>query len=599
MSLNLLKNGIEIIKKELFNMPNTPGVYRMLDQDEKILYIGKAKDLAKRIINYTQPNRLTERMKLAIAKTFRLEIITVESEAQALILEANLIKSLKPKYNILLKDDKSLPYVLLRQNHAYSQLLKFRGEKKIEGQYFGPFASPKIVDDTIEFLEKTFLLRNCTDSFFEGRKSACMQYQIKRCSAPCVGQISLDDYQKNCEHALAFLQGKNITLQNDLSILMQQASEKLEFEKAAKYRDQLRSLNYIQNKNANLFNLEEADVVGLAKFSNIACVQIFLFRNNQNYGNKSFFFEQVQDESEEKILAFFLTQFYQNNVSPKEIIIPYYPEEYDEIKQIFNFKLVIPKNGSKKQAIDFVQKNAILAIQRKFSEKQNNRDMLKEVQSLFSIKNPIKRIEVYDNSHISGTAAVGAVVVAGEEGFIKKDYRKYNIKDANTADDYAMLREVLERRLVKLKEMPDLLLIDGGEGHLSTAQNVLYSIGLNIPLVCISKGVDRNAGKEIFHQVNKAEFTLSKDLAVMKYLQILRDEVHRYAITSHRKKRSMAMNFSLLTQIPGIGKNRRKVLINHFTSIDEIRNASVLQLIKLEGISKHLAEEIHSFFRKN
>lgn len=593
----ILTHSIQIIKNELLNMPNKPGVYRMLDEQEKVLYIGKAKDLAKRIVNYTQVNRLCNRMKLAISQIKRLEIITTNTEAEALILEASLIKSLKPKYNILLTDDKSMPYILLRQDHEYSQVLKYRGKKDIIGQYFGPYASPKIVVDTIEFLEKNFLLRNCSDSFFSSRKNPCLQYQLKRCSAPCVGKISLIEYQKNVKQALSFLQGKTLELQLELSNLMQNASDNMEFEKAARYRDQLRSLNYIQNKNANLFNINNADIVAIVKDGDIACVQIFFFRNGQNYGNKCFFFDKVIDENVEIILSNFIAQFYQNNQIPQELITNIIPENLKELKEGLSLKIKLAKNDEVLKATKFVYDNAVQALNRKYKEKKQTSELLTQVQELFLIDKPIERIEIYDNSHISGSHAVGAMVVAGINGFNKKQYRKYNIKTTDNGDDYAMVKEVLTRRLSKLSDnKPDLLLIDGGEGQLTAAQNVLNQLDLNIPLVCISKGIDRNAGREVFHQKGKKEFTLDKHSPLMKYLQILRDEAHRYAITSHRLKRSKAIGFSNLKEIPGVGEKRRKLLINHFTSIQEIKDATIEQLKKIEGISQQIAEEIFKYF---
>jgi excinuclease ABC subunit C len=592
----LVEIGILIIKEALLSTPNLPGVYRMLDKNGKALYVGKAKDLAKRINSYTQISRLCQRMQKAISQTNKLEIITTNTEAQALILEANLIKSLKPKYNVLLKDDKSMPYILLREDHNFAQLVKFRGARTIKGIYFGPFASSRIVKDTIEFLEKTFLLRNCSDSFFSNRKNACMQYQLKRCSAPCVGKISSLDYANNVKQALAFLQGKNLTLQRELSLNMQRSSDLMKYEEAAKYRDQLRSLNYIQNKNTNLFNLEDADVIGIVKDGNLACLQIFLFRNGQNYGNRCIFFDQVIDEEIEKILSIFLLQFYQNNQSPKETIVNLPPEEMDLLSEALGIKIIIPKAGDKLKAVQFATDNAKTAINRKYSEKSRNKLLLEQVQQLFDIKNPIERIEIYDNSHIMGSHAVGAMVVAGPNGFNKKSYRKYNINSTKIGDDYSMLQEVLTRRLNNLTEKPDLLLIDGGGGHLNIASQVLEKLSLDIPLVCISKGKDRNAGKELFHQINKTPFTLDNTLPIMHYLQTLRDEAHRFAITEHRKKRSQAINFSILNQIPGIGPKRRKALINHFTSMKEIEEASIEQLSKLEGINQKIAVDIFKYF---
>ncbi len=592
----MIKNAIELIKKELLNMPKLPGVYRMLDPNSKVLYVGKAKDLSKRVANYTQANRLNERMRLAISQTAKLEIITTETEAQALLLEASLIKSLKPKYNILLKDDKSMPYILVRTDHDFPQLSKFRGEKKLDGQYFGPFASSKIVEEIIEFLEKTFLLRNCTDYFFSSRKTACMQYQIKRCSAPCVNKIIKQDYAQNVRRVIDFLQGKSINLQQELTKFMQEASEKLEYEKAAIYRDQLKKLNYIQNKNANLFNIENADVVGICSQGSITSIQLFIFRNGQNYGNKSFLYENVEETEINQLLTIFIAQFYQHNTPPKELILPIKPENDDELIENFGFKVTYPKSGEKLKALNFAQNNAEISTNRKLQEKSQNQILLKQVQDLFAIQSPIKRIEVYDNSHIMGTNAVGAMIVATEDGFNKKQYRKYNIKTTNEADDYAMLQEVLTRRLKNLENTPDLMLIDGGVGHLTVAKQVLDSFGLQFPLVCISKGPERNAGRENFHQYGKASFTLDKSLPVMKYLQRLRDEAHRFAVTAHRIKRNNALSFSSLKEIPGVGPKKRKILINHFTSIEEIKNATIDQLCMLEGINQKTAKDIYQFF---
>jgi excinuclease ABC subunit C len=598
MTKILTKNSIQIIKNELLKMPNKPGVYRMLDENEIVLYVGKAKDLAKRIANYTQVNRLCNRMRLAINQTKHLEIITTNTEAQALILEASLIKSLKPKYNILLTDDKSMPYILFKQDHEYNQILKYRGKRDIKGKYFGPFASPRIVTETIEFLEKNFLLRSCTDSFFSSRKHPCLQYQLKRCSAPCVGKISLLEYQHNVKQALSFLQGKTSSLQQEISLLMQNASDNMEYEKAAKHRDQLKSLNYIQNKNGNLFNIENADVVGIAKEGDLACVQIFFFRNGQNYGNRCFFFDKVQDEDISKILSIFIAQFYQNNQIPEKLISTLVPEELEDLIEALSIKFIIAKKGNILDVGNFAKDNAIEALSRRYKEKEYTSDLLNQVEDLFNIGHRVNRIEIYDNSHISGSHAVGVMVVAGENGFIKKSYRKYNITVTDKGDDYAMVKEVLSRRLAKLTEgdRPDLLMIDGGEGQLTAARSVLDSLSLDIPLVCISKGVDRNAGREVFHQTGKNPFTLDKHSSLMKYLQILRDEAHRFAITSHRKKRSQAIGFSSLKEIAGVGPKRRKALINHFTSMQEIKDANIENLRKIDGINQKIAEEIVKYF---
>ena len=602
MNEKLINAGIELIRKELKNMPKKPGVYRMLDKESKVLYVGKAKDLSKRIANYTQINRLTERMKIAISLIERIEIITTNTEAQALVLEANLIKSLKPKYNILLTDDKSMPYILIREDHDFSQLLKYRGKKEIKGQYFGPFASPRIVENTIEFLEKSFNLRNCSDNYFNSRQKPCLQYQLKRCSAPCVGKISKQEYQKNVKQALDFLQGKTIKLQQELSSSMIEYSNQMEYEKAARCRDQLKALNYIQNKNLNLFNLDDADVIGIAKIADDACIQLFSFRNGQNYGNRSFFFEQVMDEELESILSIFIAQFYQTNEAPKEIIVNCLPSNFSDLKDALNINLTLGIALQKKEAAKFAEDNANQALERVFTEKRKIEVLLKQVEELFKLPKPIQRIEVYDNSHISGEFAVGAMIVAGREGFVKKAYRKYNIKEKSFGDDYLMMREVLTRRFSKISsehEMPDLVLIDGGKGHLRVAAEVLQNLKVDVALVCVSKGVDRNAGKEFFHQNGKESFTLDKSLPVMKYLQNLRDEAHRFAITSHRIRRSKAITVSSLSSIKGIGEKRKKILINHFTSLNDIANATVEQLKMLEGINEKIAIEIYNHFHNS
>jgi excinuclease ABC subunit C len=594
----LIESGIAVIKKALLNMPNTPGVYQMIDQNNKILYVGKAKDLSKRIVNYTQTNNLCSRMKLAISQINRLEIITTKTEAQALILEANLIKSLKPKYNILLKDDKSMPYILLRQDHDFPTITKFRGARTIKGQYFGPFASPKIVDSTIEFLEKTFLLRNCSDSFFSNRKNACMQYQLKRCSAPCVKKITIEEYNQNIKQAIAFLKGRNIELQEELSLNMQKSSDLMEYEKAARYRDQLRALNYIQNKNQNLFNVENADVIAVVKEGDVACLQIFLFRNGQNYGNRCIFFENVLDEEIEQILTIFIVQFYQTEQAPDEIIISSSISDAHILSAALNIKITLPNKGDKLQAVDLALDNAKMALERRYSEKQHRIFMFSEIQKLFELAKPLESIEIYDNSHIMGSNAVGAVVVASSDGFCKNKYRKYNIQSTQVGDDYLMIKEVLTRRFTNSDKYPDLILIDGGPGHLSVANKVLSSLNINIDLVCIAKGEDRNAGKEFFYRVNKPAFTLDKSFPVMKFLQILRDEAHRFAISSYRKKHIKSMNFSILSQINGIGPKKRKILTNHFTSMEEISSSSIEQLMKLTGFNLKTAQAIYQFFRK-
>jgi excinuclease ABC subunit C len=596
--------GITIIKGMLKSIPTKPGVYRMLGRNNKILYVGKARNLAARLSNYTNASRLASRTKLMLSLTESLVFITTESDREAILLEANLIKSLKPKYNILLKDDKSFPYILAREDHDYGQILKYRGTKDIKGKYFGPFASISAVEDTIELAQKTFKLRNCGDNYFKARKRPCLQYQIKRCSAPCVGKISKTDYACTFNQAVAFLSGKTKNLHNELKEAMELASEKLEYEKAAKIRDQIQSINYAQSKQFVAREIDNADVLAIYKGDELSCIQLFTFRNGQNYGNKAFFPEHAQDTDMGEILRVFISQFYQNYTSPRQLLTNVTVEDQKELEEIFSFKILTPKAGDKFRMVELAERNAEHALSAKAKINLEQVTILKTVKELFSIKRKIRRIEVYDNSHIQGSFAVGAMIVAGESGFMKKYYRKYNIQQTEKSDDYAMLREVLDRRLKRLAKeypqyqqeiWPDLILIDGGPGHLSVAKEVFNKYKLDIEYACIAKGPDRNAGRENFYTADGKIFTLPKEDKVMKYLQVLRDEAHRFAITTHRAKRNKALTNSLLDDIPGVGKRRKNRLLTHFGSVKAIRASSVQDLTKVDGINKTTATVILEF----
>ncbi|MFN7039063.1 MAG: excinuclease ABC subunit UvrC, partial [Alphaproteobacteria bacterium] len=598
--------------------PHEPGVYRMLDNAGKVLYIGKAKNLYKRVINYTQLDRLSHRIKNMVQQTASMEIVTTSSEAEALLLEANLIRNLQPRYNILLRDDKSFPYILLREDHPYSQATKYRGSKNVKGKYYGPFASVRDVNDTISHLQKIFFLRSCSDNYFENRKRPCMLYQIKRCSAPCVGKISQPDYQELVNQAGEFLSGKSSNLQKRLSSLMEEASGKLDYELAAIYRDRIKTLTNIQTKRdiAN-FGISDADVFALHQENGDCCVQVFLFRGGQHYGNKPYFPIHAEETESGEILAAFIGQFYQTRFPPKQIIVNYETPNSKSIEQalasIVNHKvqIIYPKSGKKLDAIKFATSNAKDALHRKLSMRSRQENLMLEVKKLFELEVTPKRIEVYDNSHIMGTHAIGGMIVANNEGFDKNSYRRFNISKSVDAkvitggDDYAMLKEVLDRRLKRLlKEYPtycegiwpDIMMIDGGAGHLSTAAEIFKKYNIqDIFLVSISKGPDRNAGKEYFHTLDKKAFTLSRDEPVMKYLQRLRDEAHRYAIESHRKKRTMAISISSIDAIPGIGPKRKKALLNYFGSAKSIFEAKIEDLAKIESINKTTAKFIYSY----
>jgi excinuclease ABC subunit C len=599
-------DGKNLIKSHLSNVPELPGVYRMLGAEKDILYIGKAKNLKNRLAQYTL--ELSGKSKTMVELVCHLEYSITDSESDALLLEGQLIKKHKPKFNILLKDDKSFPYIKLRLDHDYPQLLKYRGKNLSDGKFFGPFASPAHVDVTIKELQKIFKLRSCSDSYFENRKRPCLQYQIKRCTAPCVGKITKPEYDELVREVKEFLSGKNQKLQSLLSEKMNKFSEEMQFEKAAAIRDRIKALSYVQLKADSTHNLKDADVIAIASQGGEFCVQLFLYRSHQPCGNQAYFPEHTNTEaSEAEVLGAFIMQLYQNKQPPEQILLSSELDNHDiyteALKKLHgsSVKISVPKLGGKYQLVQNALRNAQLELEKHLKISAKNSAALLEVKKLFDLQNVPKRIEVYDNSHIQGSFAIGAMVVAGVDGFDKKEYRLFNIKEASTlahgGDDYAMLREVLTRRIKRLKNdqarKPDLMIIDGGKGHMKIVSEVLAELGVELDFVCMSKGVDRNSGREQFHRPNRDSFTLDKNLEVMKYLQILRDEVHNFAIKSHRGKRSRAIKISSLDNIPKIGKSRKKALLNYFGSFKAICDATSKELANVEGISKELAEIIY------
>ncbi|NBX66584.1 MAG: excinuclease ABC subunit UvrC [Proteobacteria bacterium] len=608
--------GIDIIKSMAGNLPESPGVYRMLGANDDVLYVGKAKALKRRVTSYTQPERLPSRLKRMVSETLRMEIIHTHTEVEALLLEANLIKKLRPRYNILLKDDKSFPYIHITGGHDFPRIEKYRGAQKAGGDYFGPFASVISVNDTIATLQKAFQLRNCSDSIFSSRTRPCLQYHIKRCTAPCVGYVRAEEYATQVAEARDFLAGDSRKVIDRFSKSMQQASDNRDYEEAAKYRDRVRALAHIQLKqDVNVQGLGDADVFALARDKTGVCVQVFFFRAGQNFGNKSYFPRAAEDDSDEAILAAFLPQFYGSRPPPKTILLSHDVAEAALIetglvemhKLKYGVSITAPQRGDKRRIIDFVLKNTEAALVRHAIERAGDEAGLARVCEIFGFEEPPQRIEVFDNSHVQGTNKVGAMVVAGPEGFRKNAYRKFNIKDVDGGDDFAMMREVMTRRFTRALEeghqgdpdkWPDLLLIDGGVGQLNAVLEVLDGLGVagDVEVVAISKGPDRNAGREWFHRRGFEPFQLPIDDVGLMYMQRLRDEVHRFAIGTHRAKRGKAMIASSLDDIVGIGPTRKKALLAHFGSGKAVERAGMADLLAVPGISQAVAKIIYDHF---
>lgn len=538
------------IKSQLPQVPTTSGVYQFFDGKDQLLYIGKAKNLRKRVTSYTKENQLSARIARMVFLAQKLEIIQTENEVEALLLEHNLIKKLEPRYNILLRDDKTFPQILIT-DHPFPQITKYRGAKSSKGQHFGPFASGFDVNRTIDVLRKSFLLRNCTDADFKTRRKPCLEYQIKKCSAPCVSYISQDEYALSIKSAVDFLSGKSATVQKDLLLKMQAASASMNYEKAAQIRDQIRALNSIQAKqNINVGEVKDFDSIVVIAKSGTLCVHVSFYRGGQNYGSKPYFFESDEQKDLSEFLAEFLGQFYLSQTPPGLILLNLELADkkimQEFLGRLINKKVEIinPKKGAKLALVQDQEQLALQNLEQKILQNLNNRDLLLEVKKIFELSKIPQRIEVYDNSHTGGTNAVGALITAGVEGFIKSGYRKFNIRfEMQNHDDTAMLREVLHRRFSKLKkeEWPDFIIIDGGKTQLTAAQKIFDELNIDIPFVCMSKGENRNAGEEQFHQSGKESFTLPKTSPVMHYLQRLRDEAHRFAIMTHRKKRDKSM----------------------------------------------------------
>ena len=607
------ETGKEAIKKELPLIPKLPGVYRMLNSNNEILYVGKAKNLPNRLKSYVSEKSHIIRTERMLSQTKKLEITTTSNESEALLLEANLIKKFKPRFNILLRDDKSFPFIFIGNQDKWSQIKRHRGKKNREGFFFGPFASAGSANWTIKMIQKIFQLRVCDDTVFKNRQRPCILYQIKRCSAPCVGYVNDKDYKRSVEDAIEFVSGKSRKIQKNLSNDMEKASEELDFEKAAILRDRIKSLNIIQSsQRINEANLVEADVIAGYKESGKTCIQIFFYRSKQNWGNQAFFPKHDPDDSLKDIINSFVSQFYENKTVPSSIILSEDIKERKLIEKTLTKKeakqitISVAKKGSKLKVINQAIKNAKDSLNRKLYESQNNKELFEEVSQKFRLESNINLIEVYDNSHIQGTNSVGALIAFGDEGFIKKRYRKFNIKiKKNEQDDYGMLREVLSRRFKRaLQEkdnyltMPGLLLIDGGKGQYSVARDTINELGLHdIPIVAIAKGKFRNSGNETFFH-NGREYKFEKNDSTLFFLQRLRDEAHRFAISAHRAKRKRGLTKSLLDQIEGIGSIRKRSLLNHFGSARAVESASLDEIKSVDGVEDKVAKKIYNFFHE-
>ena len=605
--------GKEVIKKELPLIPKLPGVYRMLNDKGEILYVGKAKNLPNRLKSYIAEKNHIIRTERMLSQTKKLEITTTSNESEALLLEANLIKKHKPKFNILLRDDKSFPFIFIGNKDVWPQIRRHRGKKTKEGFYFGPFASAGSANWTIKMIQKIFHLRVCDDTVFKNRERPCILYQIKRCSGPCVGYVKKEDYKKTVDDAIEFVSGKSRKIQKSLSDQMEKASEDLDFEKAVILRDRIKSLNIIQSsQRINEANLIEADVIAGYKESGKTCIQVFFYRSKQNWGNQAFFPKHDPDESLSNILNSFVSQFYENKSVPSSIIISEEIKEKNLIEKTLSKKegkqvnLSVAKKGSKLKVINQATKNAKESLNRKLYESQNNRELFDSVASKFNLETNINLVEVYDNSHIQGTNSVGALIAFGEEGFIKKRYRKFNIKSKkNEQDDYGMMREVLNRRFKRAIQekdnylsFPDLVIVDGGKGQYSVARDSLNELGLHeIPIIAIAKGKFRNSGNETFFH-NGKEYKFNKNDPTLFFLQRIRDESHRFAISAHRAKRKRGISKSLLDQIEGIGSIRKRALLNHFGSARAVESASLDEIKSVDGVEEKVAKKIYNFFHE-
>jgi excinuclease ABC subunit C len=636
-----LAAGRAVILNHAKLAPSSPGVYRMIDAKGDVLYVGKAKNIRKRIIAYARPTGYDPRIERMIAATAALEFVSTATETEALLLEANLIKRLRPRFNVLLRDDKSFPYILITADHWAPQILKHRGARTRDGNYYGPFASVWAVNRTITALQRAFLLRSCSDAFFESRTRPCLLYQIKRCSGPCTREIDFAEYGKLVREANAFLSGKSQAVKDELAAEMEKASAALEFERAAIYRDRLAALSAVQShQGINPRGLEEADVFAVHQAGGFSCVEVFFFRTGQNWGNRAYFPKADRSLSAGEVLSALLAQFYDDKPCPRCVLISHEIEERALLAEALSTKsghkveVSVPQRGERKELVDHALANAREALARKLAESSSQRKLLELLAEVFALPRPARRIEVYDNSHIQGTNAVGAMIVAGPEGFQKNQYRKFNIRAADLVpgDDFGMMREVLNRRFKRLMNeaprpmpgasspgaqagepidiaggpdgdaespWPDLVIIDGGRGQLSAAQETLTALGIiDVPLVAVAKGADRDAGMETFFLPGRDPFKLKPRDPVLYFVERLRDEAHRFAVGSHRIRRRRDIREAGLQEIPGIGPTRKRALLHHFGTLKAIERAAPADLAKVPGISAETARKIYDFFHE-
>jgi excinuclease ABC subunit C len=609
-----LAAGVAAIRNVLKTLPARPGVYRMQDARGDVLYVGKARALKNRVTNYTQVDRLPKRLQRMVAQTRSMTIVTTNNEAEALLLEAQLIKRFRPAYNVLLRDDKSFPFILLRADHDFPRIQKHRGARRAKGNYYGPFASAGSVNNTLNALQKLFLLRSCTDGFFKTRDRPCLLYQIKRCSAPCVGRIGVEEYAELVGDAKDFLAGKSTKVQTKLGAQMTEAAEAMDFELAAVLRDRLKALTFIQGTQAiNAEGVGDADVFALACRDGVMGIQAFFIRGGQNWGHRSFFPAHTNEVPEDEVLTSFLTQFYEEVPPARNVLLDRELAEGALLSEAlaeragYKVTLSVPQRGDRRRLMEQAKRNAVEALDRRLAESTTQAKLLHEVADLFELPEPPNRIEIYDNSHIQGTNALGAMVVAGPEGFRKGQYRKFNIKQAATDDDFAMMREVFSRRFARAQaedpdrdagDWPDLVLIDGGRGQLNAAKGVLEDMGIeDVCMVGVAKGPHHGReGREVFHLMDGRELTLPVNSPVLFYLQRLRDEVHRFAIGAHRQKRAKAIGASPLDEVPGIGPARKKALLMHFGTARSVRGASLEDLKKAPGVSAAVAQQVYDFY---
>ena len=626
-----IQQGLANLKHFIKIAPEAPGVYRMLDENDVVLYVGKAKNIKKRIVAYSHFDKLPIRLQRMVSQIKRMEFIIVENEAKALLMENELIKEFEPKYNILLKDDKTFPHLVIDVTSKFPSLRKYRGKRQDKNKYFGPFASVTAVNSVLDIVQKAFLLRSCRDGVFNNRQRPCLMYQIKRCSAPCVGRISEEDYKQLVQEAIEFLEGKNTKLQEELSKQMNEASERLDYETALVLRDRIKALASVQRgNNVEYADIKSVDMIALVRKNNLVCIQVFFIRSGQNCGNAPYFPKQIEDADDNEILEAFLSSFYSSHIPPKEIVLSQEIENKEFLEEALSTRINTYQKGNKAHIINMVKANAEASIDRKIAEQASVKSNLEEMVKWFDLPRIPQRIEIYDNSHNQGSFAIGAMVVATPEGFDKKSYRQFNIKESDfnhrqgendfkrhpeasagarnaatqsqkiiNQDDFLMMKEVLLRRFARMtpENKPDVILLDGGLGQLHAVHEALKDFDLSgIAIIAISKGPDRNAGKEFYHQFGKESFSLPFQSPIAFYLQNLRDEAHRFAIGTHRARRAKSISKSKLDEIEGIGARRKRDLLNYFGSVEEISQSSIKDLQKVVGISKKTAEKIYNYF---